>query len=249
MMRKIFSLFLSGVFCLSAVCSAAATVFSPSVERKAAPVVVELKDAEGNAAVAKLKGAELGDGTFVSAESLVVTSVMDAENSDRIPDASQKALLEVYNGLQDGSIKVPFKKLDKKKAHKLVVRDLFDISWTETEDDSFEKLLDEEGVSLEMTFVVNIASDAAVYVMVYKNEAWQQIRQVTNNGDGTITCVFDHLCPVAVIVEDTTETEAAETAAQDPEADDRSNLLWVGLLAVSSAALAVLVRSRKRKQK
>lgn len=254
-MQKIISMILAWVICLSAVCAASAAVFTPSVENKGAPAVVELKDEDGNAAIAKLNG-NLPEGVaFVSGDFLVVTAVSDAESSDRIPDASEKALLEVYNGLQSGSLAVPFEELNSEKADKLVVRDLFDVSWTTADGNDLASLLDAEDVSLEMCFDIGIAADDDVYVMIYKNDEWKQIQQVTNNGDGTITCVFDHLCPVAVIVEGA-EAEAAEAVAgetlqstQDMEETDRNVTVWIGVGAASLLALAAVVVVMKRKQK
>lgn len=260
-MKKIITLVCALLVCVSVTGTAAAEVFTASVEQKGAPAVVEIMDEAGNSAIAALSGNLPEDLVLVSGDCLVITAVADAESSDRIPDASQQALLEVYNGLRDGSIAVPFAELDAEHADALVVRDLFDISWTGSEGSDFEKLLDAEDVFLEMTFALEIEADAKVYVMVYKNNAWQQIDQVTNNGDGTITCVFDHLCPVAVVVENNEAVEAASLSAeraqganpsQDTEAEETSEgnlLLWVGILAASVLGLTVLLAGKKRKQK
>lgn len=257
-MKKIISLVLTLMICMSVTCTAFATAYTASVENKGAPAVVEIQDEEGNAAIAMLTG-DLPEGmTFVTGDFLVVTAVADAKTSDAIPDASAQALLEVYNGLQDGSIQVPFEELDQENADKLVVRDLFDISWTDVDGNSFEELLNAEGVSLEMTFAMEIAADAKVYVMVYKNDTWTQIERVTNNGDGTITCVFNHLCPVAVIVEaDETmdvvnlPAERAESAqsTESAESTEQSSALWIGIMAAAAVALVVLFVGKKRKQK
>lgn len=258
-MKKLISLVLALMICMSVTCTAFATAYTASVENKSAPAVVEIQDEAGNIAIATL----IGDipeeiAALVSGEFLVVTAVADAEVSDRIPDASEQVLLEVYNGLQDGTIQVPFAELDEEKADKLVVRDLFDISWTDVEGNDFAKHLENEDISLEMTFAMDVEAEAVVYVMVYKNDTWNQIEKVTNNGDGTITCVFNHLCPVAVIVEaDETmdlvnlpaqNTESA-ASAQPAEASGQNLTLWIVLMAVAAVALVALLASKKRKQK
>lgn len=249
-MKKTISLLLSLAMCMSLASTAFATAFTASVESKSAPAVVEVTDEEGNAAIATLNG-DLPDGTeAVTDIFLVVTAVADAETSVEIPDDSKEALLEVYNGLQDGSIQVPFEELDKENAENLVIRDLFDVSWTDVEGNDYKQLLDKEGVTLEMTFAMDVEADAKVYVMVYKNNAWTPIENVTNNGDGTITCVFNHLCPVAVIVEENETMEVVNVTAEDAGAASGQNLtLWIVILAAAVLALAALFAGKKRKQK
>jgi hypothetical protein len=237
------------------ICTVFATSFTASVESKSAPAVVEVQDEAGNTAVATLSGDIPEEMAMVVVEALVVTAVADAEESKQIPEASQQALLEVYNGLQDGSIQVPFEELDQEKADNLVIRDLFDVSWTDGDGDAYAELLDGENVSLEMTFVVDVAADAQVYVMVYKNDTWQQIQQVTNNGDGTVTCVFNHLCPVAVIVEADETMEVVDIAeekaepTQSVEASGQNIGLWAGILAASVIALIAVFAVKKTKKK
>ena len=254
-MKKLISLFLALVICMSVTCTVFAASFTESVESKSAPAVVEVQDEQGNTAVAILSGDVPEEMAMVVVKALVVTAVADAETSAEIPETSKQALLDVYQGLQDGSIQVPFVELDLEEPEKLVVRDLFDVSWTDEDGKDYAELLEQEGVRLEMTFDVAITADANVYVMVYKEDAWHEIRQVTNNGDGTITCVFDHLCPVAVIVEADETMEVvnlAEEKVQIPDSAESSgrNLgLWLGILVVSVLALAAVLASKKRKQK
>lgn len=257
-MKKTISLVLALVLCVSVTCTAFAASFTASVESKSAPAVVEVVNEAGEAAVATLSG-DLPEGMeMVTVDALVVTAVADAETSDEIPDVSQQALLEVYNGLQDGSITVPFEELDQENADNLVVRDLFDVSWTEVAGSDFEKVLEGEDVSLEMTFAMDVAADAKVYVMVYKNDTWQEIQSVTNNGDGTITCVFAHLCPVAVIVEADETMDVVDLANRaDPvnetadaaEASGTNMALWVGILVAAAVGLVAVFVGTKRKQK
>ena len=255
-MKKMFSLLLVLMLCVNMSCTASATTFTASVENKSAPAVMETKDEEGNSVIAVLSGELPEEMENVSDVFLVVTAVADAEESDRIPDASEQALMEVYTGLQEGTIQVPFAQLDEEKADNLVIRDLFDISWTDVEGNNYEALLESEEVSLEMTFEMEVAADAKVYVMVYKNDTWNEIRQATNNGDGTITCVFEHLCPVAVIVEaeeaveafgQVTETAEAETVSPAEETSGQNMGLWIAVLVAAAAALVAVVARRRKK--
>lgn len=251
-MRKTSRLILALLICMSLSCTAFATSFTASVVSKSAPEVVELVDETGNCAVAKLNGALPEGMAFVSDDVLVVTAVADAAISNRIPDASEKALMEVYKGLQAGTIQVPFEELDEKNAQNLVVRDLFDVSWTDTEGNDFAQLLDQEDVSLEITFAMEIEPDAKVYVLVYKNDTWSQIQQVINNGDGTITCVFDHLCPVAVVVEADETMEVVEVSAENADIQDaqKQNVtLWIVVLTAAVIALTALFVGKRKMRK
>jgi len=258
-MKKLISLVLALVICMSAACTAFATAYTASVEQKSAPAVMEIQNEQGQTAIARLIGNVPEEiMSLVSDEFLVVTAVADAETSAHIPDASEEALMEVYKGLQEGTIQVPFAELDQEKADKLVVRDLFDVSWTDVEGNDFSKHLENEDISLEMTFAMDVEADAVVYVMVYKNDTWNQIEQVTNNGDGTVTCVFNHLCPVAVIVEadeamevvnlPAQNTESA-ASAQPAEASGQNVTLWIVILAAAVVALVAVFAGKKRKQK
>ena len=255
-MKKLISLVLALMICMSVTGTAFASAYTASVESKSAPAVVEIQNEAGNTAIATLVG-EVSEeiASLVSEEFLVVTAVADAETSAQIPDASEQALLEVYKGLQDGTIQVPFAELDQENAEKLVVRDLFDVSWADVEGNDFAEYLDNENISLKMTFAMDVEADAKVYVMVYKNDAWNQIEQVINNGDGTITCVFNHLCPVAVIVEaDETMNvmnlpAQSSESAEPAEASGQNATPWIVVLAVSALALVSLFVGKKRKQK
>lgn len=249
--KTIFGLLFAMWICVSAAGSAFATTFTASVEQKSAPTVVTVTDEAGNSAVAMLLG-DLPEGlAFVSEDMLVITAVADAETSDKIPEDSEKILMEVFNGLQEGRISVPFAELDQNAADRLVIRDLFDISWADVTGDASEKLLDAEGVSLEITFDLGIAAETKVYVMVYKNHTWMQIEQVINNGDGTVTCLFDHLCPVAVIVEADevaqtgafSENRARNTESEDAAAQDMA--YWGGIMTAAVLGLVTLFVSRR----
>lgn len=260
-MKRVTAFILALMICMSLAVPAFADTFTPSVVNKGAPEVVEIKDQNNKPAAGMLTGAvEEGSEFVYEKECLVITAVKDAKTSTMIPDASEKALVDVYNGLKDGSLKVPFAELDSAKADKLVVRDLFDISLVcvgATVD--HHEMLEADDVSLEVDFKLGIPAKAKVYVMVYKNNAWQKIEKVTNNGDGTITCVFNHLCPVAIIVEsdqaaggNMTSGISSFSAFSNPKTGDvfgQNMMLWVGIMVAAAAALVAIVFANRKKQK
>ena len=76
-----------------------------------------------------------------------------------------------------------------------------------------------------------------IHVMSYKNNAWNPIAKVVNNGDGTITCTFDHLCPVAFVV---------DKSLSDTGDIFRTELLFWSVALIASAAALVVVVSKRR---
>ena len=99
-----------------------------------------------------------------------------------------------------------------------------------------------EGVRLSLTFDLGVGADVPVSVLCYVDGQWVEIYSVTNNGDGTVTCVFEKLCPIAFAV-------PANALENTPATGDNSTAelgLWIGLLAASFVAVAVLVIFRRK---
>ena len=225
-MKKIVALILALVLCLSVAAPAfAAGTFVPSVSYKDGP---EIEDAEMN-------GKDVGD-------CIVITSIQQAK--DKTTDIYQEdrdLLLEVYEKLNSGEMKLPIE-----KDH--VIRELVDVSFKVTtcvenpEHNHREELL-KPGVTMAITFDLGVARDANVIVMSYYEGAWENVVSVTNNGDGTVTCVFEHFCPVAFAV----EKEEADGPAQTGDLLGQDLMLWVLLMVVSMAGIVGLnIYRRKR---
>lgn len=239
-MKRLISLAIAAmlVFSVSCVAFAAEETFVPSITDKGAPEIVT--DDEGNIAIVLDS-----DGNVISkvpAPCLLITPVSEAETSELIPEAAKDLLLHVYNSLNNGSMLLPTEKLDEKlEPNEVVIRDLFDMTWICQEaSPTHEEMIEPEGVVLQMTFKVKGLGEDPIYVMTYKNDEWNPITEVINNGDGTITCTFEHLCPVAFIVgEDIDSPDTGSFVEKDLT-------FWLIILAVSSVALmAVLVVRRK----
>lgn len=94
----------------------------------------------------------------------------------------------------DGSMTLPYEKVsDDIVAGNMVVRDLFDVSWRCVD---HPEAIAPTGVYVELTFDLGVEKDAQVVAMTYKDEQWNPVASVVNNGDGTVTCVFENFCPV-----------------------------------------------------
>ena len=183
-MRKVFSLMLAVLICVSLAGFAFADTFTPSVTYKAAPVLVDAtmdgEDVEG---------------------CIVVTSVQAArKKSTDITQEERDLLIEVYEKLNDGSMKVDG--LD----DSYVIRDLMDLSFAfnacreQSDHDKKHEKLAEPGTTAEVRLRLGLGKHADVVIMTYIDGKWESIESIKNNADGTLTCVFEDFCPVLVAV-------------------------------------------------
>lgn len=240
-MRKLICLLTVMLICVSLVCPAlAAEEFVPSISYKGTPKLVTLKDQNGNDAVAVVRDATGAIAGYVYETCMLLTPVANAADDKDIPAEAKSELLTVYAALNDGTMKLPYG--DNVKAEDMVIRDLFDISWLCSHNHA--AALDPVGVVIEMTFDLGVDADETVVVMTYKNDAWGEIAKVVNNGDGTVTCTFEHLCPVAIAV----EGEDAGTSGKTGDAIGNNMHLWIALMVVSAAAVVVMATNRRKVQ-
>lgn len=174
---------------------------------------------------------------------LVVTSVAQAaEKSTDISQDDRDLLLEVYEALAKGDMGLP---LD----GNYVIRDLVDISFKYEdcrcieEHDHKDACLAQDGVTLTVTFDMDVAADAGVIVMAYVNEEWTAIKRVINNGDGTVTCIFEDICPVAFVVNE--PAKAAPAKADNTLGDGVWK--WIAVMAACVVGIAALTVGKRRK--
>lgn len=126
-----------------------------------------------------------------------------------------------------------------------VVVQLVDVSFAKTvcidDGHAHREVLAREDVNATLDFDLGVSKDAVVVVLHFHNGVWQPVTETVNNGDGTVTCVFEHFCPVAFCI----EAEGLEA----PQKTDLSWLLWLILLVVCAAAVAFLVIYREKSKK
>lgn len=222
-MKRMVRLVMVLVMCAALVCPVFASTFVPSISYKDGPSVEE----------GTLQDKDVSD-------CLVVSSITDAtEKTTDITQEDRDLLLEVYEKLTDGSMKLP---LD----GDYVIRELVDVSFKQTAcvdaGHGHKDELAKEGVTIAVDFDLGVNASTEVVVLAYVNGEWVAIESVANNGDGTITCVFEEICPVAFCVD-------AEDLVETPKTGDDSGqslILWVTLLIVSLAAIVVLLVRRKK---
>ena len=195
--------------------------FVPSVTYKDGLIVIEA-DADGES---------VGD-------CIIVTSIKEAkEKTTDITQEARDELLDVYEKLEDGSMKVPLE-------GDYVVVELVDISWAqkgcvENEHGHLE-WHEEEGnkVTVDLGY---LNKNFDLVVLVYRDGKWEKIESVVNNGDGSFDCVFEYFCPVAFCVE-------GEAFEQGPTTGDTANvMLWLAVMLAAGAALVVLLTVNRRR--
>ena len=102
----------------------------------------------------------------------------------------------------------------------------------------------EADADLVLTFDLDIEANKEVCVMTYKNSEWAPIKKVVNNGDGTVTCTFEHLCPVAISVANT----AVPSPGDGPTQTGDVSVMWIyGGIATASLIGIVLLLVYRRK--
>ena len=243
-MRKIACLFVALLLCMSMAVPAfaAENAFVPSIPEKDGPEFSYGEDEEGKPTIGMIVDNDDKLVDHIYEGCLIITSIAKVKDSDKIPEDARQELLKVYEQLKDGSMKVPYDKISTDlDPDKMVIRELVDLSWL---CDEHDEMLDGEGNSLKLTFKMGVESGTDVYVMTFVDGEWKPIKSVVNNGDGTITCVFEEICPVLFAVE-------RDGEAVPPQTGDNANLtLWIVVLAVSVAAMAaVLIYRGKASQK
>ena len=169
---------------------------------------------------------------------LVVTSIRAAlEKTTDVSQSARDLLLEVYQKLESGEMK-----LDMEEDY--VIRELVDLSWKQMacveELHVHEDDLEKDGITVTVDFLVGIEASTQIKVFAYRDGKWGEIESVTNNGDGTITCVFEHFCPVAFCVRD------PKGGSETGDIAGRNLMLWFVLMAVSSAAIITISYKRYR---
>lgn len=245
-MKKLISLLVVVVLCLASVCPvmAAEDDFVPSITYKGAPVLVMNADGTVGIVYQTEDGAKISD---IEEECLLITPLSEVHEEHRIPEDGKDLIHWLYEQLLSGAMKLPVELVPGAAGRKWVIRDLMDVRWlcgTEESAHDHPEEVEPEGVVFDVTFDLGITPGVEVLVMTYKNDQWNPVEKAVNNGDGTVTVTFEHLCPVAFAV-----PEGAEEAA--PDTGDAGVMPWVMTLVAAAAALTavVLVALRRRTQK
>lgn len=244
-MRKVICMIAVLLLCMSIVAPvyAAEDSFVPSITYKPNPEIVPVENEKGGESIGVIRdeNGEIID--YVDHGCLLITPIAHVWDEEiEIPADVERLLTFVYEELNFNNMEIPYDKhgADLDPAN-MVIRDLFDARWSCEE---HREMIEKEGVVFEITFDLGVVADAQIFVMTYDEEAneWSPIVKTVNNGDGTVTCTFEHLCAI--------EFSMPIVAAAVP-VDDAQNpnvLPWVILLIVAAVAVVgvVVVKNKKK---
>lgn len=228
---------------------------APSITQKAAPTIsggATYTDANGNVVT-------------ISNDKITVTSDADLANLSAEDRAYYEAALSLISGSNeqfladlDAFAKSEFPNYDENT--KFVAKEIFDIN-VEGSD-----LVFDSGEKLTLTMEGNYQPGDFVILLVFNKELgkWDFIpsEDITINDDGSLTVNFPHLCPVAIMVEDTesdsstasttvdsTDKNAGVTASEvEAGGSSMSTPVMVSIAGAGILLLAVAVTVLKKKK-
>ena len=244
-MRKIFCLFIALVVCLSVAAPvlAADNNFVPSITYKPDPEIVTVQNEKGEEAIGVIRNDKGEIVDYVDHGCLLITPIAHVwDPEETVPEEVEKLLTFVYEGLNDSSLAIPYDIFNANlDAANMVIRDLFDARWTCEE---HYALLAQEGVTFEITFDLGVVAEAEIYVATFDEatKTWEPIVKTVNNGDGTVTCTFEHLCAVSFSM------PLAGTSAPVNEADSANLLPAIVILALAVIGVIVVVIVKNNKK-
>lgn len=221
-MKKLIAMLIALAVCCAMVLPVAAEEFVPSISYKDHPEIVDtpvIKDE----AQEEVKDVEV-----------VITPVAGAlDKPEEEQNPVDKNLINIYEKLESGDMKLPVTSNEDKI---FVIRDLFDISVVDNNGNKVDDV-----ATVEVTFDLGLEKDKEVVIMVYENDEWHVVEDVTHNVNGSVTIVFDKLGPVAFCVE--------EDAHVVPPTNDKMTqevITWSILMIASACAAVVMLISRRK---
>lgn len=119
----------------------------------------------------------------------------------------------------------------------MIVRDFFDITLVGTYQDIFK-----EGKKLQIKFDISAELEEKIMALTRCSDetGWQFVESVTINPDGTVTVIFDELCPVVFLTE-------KDGAVESPATSDMSTVaLWTLAVVFGMGSVCMIIASRKR---
>ncbi len=239
-MKKAISLILSlvMVFGLSVSAFAAEDDFRPSVDSKDHPVIVP-QDFNGISFDALIldENNEVIEGIHIVTErrpdgEIIITAYSEIEVADErvnvvYMQTSYKEILSARS-LKELNDLIPLG---------MIVRDFFDITLVGAYKDIFK-----DGKKLQIKFDIGAQLKEKLMVLTRCSDesGWEFVESVTINPDGTITVIFDKLCPIIFLTEDTGAVQSPATS------DFASTALWSLAIIFGIGSICMIVASKKR---
>lgn len=243
-MRKIICLLIALVMCLSiaAPAFAADNGFVPSITYKPEPEIITVKDEKGEDAIGVIRNEKGEIVDYIDHGCFRITPIAHVWDPEiEVPDYIEELLTSVYEGLNDGSLTIPYEKFNANlNPADMVIRDLFDIRWF---CDEHRALLEQKGNTLDIIFDLGVVADAQIFVASFDEATkdWTPIVKTVNNGDGTVTCTFEHFCAMSFSM------PLAGTNVPVDNAQPANLLPWIIILVLAVAAFVTVVILKNRK--
>lgn len=238
-MKRVIVLITVLVLCLGMVAPvyAAEDNFVPSIAYKSSPKIVPVIGPDGAEYLGVIRDANGNIIDYVGHGCLRITPISDLWDEEiYVPQVVEDLLRYIYESLNNGTMEIPYEKHDADlKCKRMVIRDLFDARWYCKE---HPDMLAPEGVVLEIIFDLGIDPEAELFVMTFdeETEEWDPIVEAENNGDGTVTCTFEHLC-------------AIEFSIIGGDKECTNIWLWIILLILAVVTFFIILFYKKKKKK
>ena len=246
-MKKIICLFVALVVCLSIavpVFAADTNGFVPSITYKPEPEIVPVKDENGQEHLGVIRDKDGQIISYVDDGCFRVTPIAHVWDPEiEVPEYIEELLTYVYEGLNKGELEINYDAFNADlDSNNMVIRDLFDIRWFCEEHLAMHL---KEDNTIDIIFDLGVVADAEIFVATFNEDTkeWSPIVKTVNNGDGTVTCTFQHFCAISFSMPMTARvvaTEATTSAA--------TNLLpWILILLLAVVAFVVIIIVKNKK--
>lgn len=226
------------VFSLSVVGFAAEDDFRPSVDSKDHPVIVpQLFDGVSFDALILDENNEVIEGIHLVTKRNPDGEIIVTAYSEK--DIADERVNVVYfeASYQDILSARSLKELNDLIPVGMIVRDFFDITLVGAYNDIFN-----EGKKLQIRFDLGVELKEKIMALTRCSDesGWEFVESVTINPDGSVTVVFDRLCPVIFLAEDTGAVQSPATS------DFAATALWSLAIIFAIGSVCMIAVSKKR---
>ena len=228
--------------------------FTPSVEAKPAPEVVEkdqiaavIKDSTG-ATVDEITTLELVITPASEKNQAVAEKITDnlVRAEKQIADVEHLGHLtpEMEQALQQAKKENKIPHIDEVNVEDLVVRDLFDVSIVR----DGQVIPVPDGHTVTFSIQTDLSDDELHFVLHNPvNHDWEVLEEAEAAHDGIITISVDSLSPFAIVVDQATDLDVDPTAPSSPQTGESTSVLYaVGAVALLCAAVVLFGKGSSR---
>ncbi len=239
-MKKVISLAIA-IFMMFGICVSAFAAdgdFRPSVDSKDHPVIVP-QNFNGISFDALIldENNEVIEGIHLVTEEnedgeIIVTAYSEIEVADERVNVIY--FQESYEDILDAR---SLQELNELIPVGMIVRDFFDITLVGSYQNIFK-----EGKKLQIRFDIGAELKEKIMALTRCSDesGWEFVESVTVNPDGSVTVVFDKLCPVIFL------TEKSDFVTSPPTSDISTTALWALAAVFGMGSVCMIIASKKK---